>query len=804
MNDRFCWKGISPLAEPKNILQGKCWRFTVLADRLLRMEYDPQGIFEDRASQSVFHRDFPKVEFNQRVEDGLLILETAALRLEYREDQPFTAETLSVCLKTPPATQWKFGDICETLGGTIKTLDEADGNTELEDGVCARCGFAVMDDSKRSLLNEEGWLESRRPETLDLYFFGYGHDYIGAVQALYRLTGVPPMLPAYALGNWWSRYHKYTQEEYLDLMKRFKEEEIPFTVGVVDMDWHLTEIPDADPTYHNHPGWTGYTWNEEFFPDYKQFLKDLHGLGVKTALNLHPAQGVRRHEAMYEKMCAAVGKEPDGSAVHFDFMDRKYMEAYFDVLHHPYEQDGVDFWWMDFQQRNTWWIHSPEEFGKVADPYPDLDPLWMLNHLHIIDIQKSGKRPMFFSRYAGPGSQRYPVGFSGDTYITWDSLDFQPYFTATASNIGYGWWSHDIGGHMGGYRDDDLATRWVQLGVFSPILRLHSNNQPTNTKEPWSYGEKAYKNIKSALQLRHRLFPYIYTMNYRCHKDLLPLVQPLYYTYPEKEAAYQAKNQFWFGDQMMIAPITQKGEAANGIGKVRAWIPAGVWTDFFTGQVYQGLGGRWLDLHRSMESIPALCKAGAIVPLGDESALEWMVFPGGDNTFNLYEDIGDGFGYQTGEYTMTQAALTFAETKAVFTVGKGKERAQSVKFRGYSKPESVLLNGKEIAWTYDSKTNTIEVAVGSSDGFTLEILGEQLCYHNQDRYEKMMALVVGMQAGMRFKDGVARRVLLVKDLPEKRHRLPNYIHNECSSPNEFLLGSAILEYHLCDQKPPKK
>lgn len=120
-----------------------------------------------------------------------------------------------------------------------------------------------------------------------------------------------------------------------------------------------------------------------------------------------------------------------------------------------------------------------------------LDPLWMLNHFHYLDSGRDGKRPMTFSRYAGPGSHRYPVGFSGDTHITWDSLDFQPYFTNTASNIGYGWWSHDIGGHMMGYRDEELEVRWYQYGVFSPINRLHSSNSRFSGKEPWKFSMEA-------------------------------------------------------------------------------------------------------------------------------------------------------------------------------------------------------------------------------------------------------------------------------------------------------------------------
>lgn len=113
-------------------------------------------------------------------------------------------------------------------------------------------------------------------------------------------------------------------------------------------------------------------------------------------------------------MCKALGKEADGSPCSLDILNPDYMEKYFDVVHHPYEEDGVDFWWMDWQQgRDYWWIHEPNENGKLKDRREVLDPLWMLNHLHIIDIQRDGKRPMFFSRYCGPGSQRYPVGFSG-------------------------------------------------------------------------------------------------------------------------------------------------------------------------------------------------------------------------------------------------------------------------------------------------------------------------------------------------------------------------------------------------------
>lgn len=805
MNNRFCWP-TGPKANEQNIIKGDCWRFTFLTERLLRLEYDPEGLFEDRASQSIFYRDTEPVSFTRSAQGGVLTLETEYLRLTYQVNTPFSADTLSVALKTPPAATWHFGEKSETLGGTVKTLDGSDGEIPIGNGVCSRNGFAVLDDTERMLLRADGWPEPRRAGTLDLYFFGHGLDYRGAVKDLYRITGAPPLLPAYALGNWWSRYHAYTQQEYLDLMDRFEAEGVPLSVGVVDMDWHITEIPDADPTYHNHPGWTGYTWNKELFPDYKEFLKELHARGLKTALNLHPAQGVRRHEAMYQQFCRAMGKEPDGSPIHFNILDRKYMENYFDLLHHPYEEDGVDFWWMDFQQRDFWWTHSPEEVGKVPDPCPALDPLWLLNHLHILDIQKNGKRPMFFSRYSGPGSHRYPVGFSGDTYITWESLNFQPYFTATASNIGYGWWSHDIGGHMGGYREDELAIRWLQLGVFSPILRLHSNNHPGNTKEPWSYGERAEQIMKEQLRLRHRLLPYIYTMNNRTHREGVPLIQPMYYTHPQNDAAYEVKNQYWFGDQMMIAPITQRASKASGRAKVRAWLPGGIWTDLFTGTVYDGKDGRFIDLYRDDTSIPALCKAGAIIPMQGKDGMEITLCPGGDNTFTLYEDAGEGFDYREGGFVETKMDLSYGEQKTVFTLSKPcgdaslmKERCYRLCFKGYEKPDRVLLNGQEAAFTYDAKTASVWVEIGNVSAFTLELWGKRWQGNHEEQVARMRAILNSGCSDSAFKEQIQELLDRYAANEFREGRLPEYLRRNCTTPGEWEIIRAMLEFIYCDR-----
>ncbi len=253
-------------------------------------------------------------------------------------------------------------------------------------------------------------------------------------------------------------------------MDKFKAKGIPLSVAVIDMDWHLVN-EDAVP----HAGWTGYIWNKALFPDPKAFTKALHDRKLKITFNDHPAAGVHHHEEIYEKMASALGHDTIHRApILFDATSPELMHAHLNVLYRRLEEQGEDFRWIDWQQ-------GP--FSRV----PGLDPLWLLNHFHYLDtaLTQGASQAMIFSRYAGPGSHRYPVGFSGDCVATWDSLEFQPEFTATVSNIGYGWWSHDIGGHIGGARDDELTVRWVQLAVFSPILRLHSSNSPWMSKEPW-------------------------------------------------------------------------------------------------------------------------------------------------------------------------------------------------------------------------------------------------------------------------------------------------------------------------------
>lgn len=645
MNESFKVK-TTPLAADKSMICGEKYRITVLTARLMRFEYNESGVFENRATQTVWNRAFPPVPYRVFETEDQLEIFTDELHVIYNR-LAFTPEGLHILLRKPVTeyrSEWRYGEPYTTLGGTTCTLDRSDGRVGLDPGLMAQNGFAVVDDSHTLALTEEGWFAPRVNEDPDFYFFGYGHAYQQCLADFYALTGPVPLLPRFVLGNWWSRYYRYTAQEYCALMDRFQSRRIPFSVSVVDMDWHYVDIPRTDGS-----GWTGYTFAPELFPDPAAFLKELHSRGLHVTLNLHPSDGVRAHEQAYDEMCARTGLDPSQRRpVNFDIANPLFAQAYFEVLHHPLEDMGVDFWWIDWQQ-----LDYTRQKG--------LTPLWLLNHLHSCDLARSGKRALTFSRYAGIGSHRYPIGFSGDTVISWATLHFQPEFTATASNIGFCWWSHDIGGHMGGRKDDELTLRWIQFGVFSPIMRLHSTCNRFNGKEPWNYAQPYSDMMESFLRLRHRMIPYLYTANYRSATEGVPLVRPLYYEHDEPDA-YLYRNEYYFGDSLLVHPVTSPLVEETQSSRTDSYLPVGEYFDVFCGIHYKG--GRKLSFFRDLASIPVLAKAGAILPLnageyegnGTENPRHLLirVFPGADGQYTLYEDDGVSQDYRRGKSAFTE------------------------------------------------------------------------------------------------------------------------------------------------------
>lgn len=716
----------SPVACRENQIFFKNYRITVLTSSLFRVEEEDEERFCDKATQMVWFRNMEPNIFTTWTEKDHLVIDTGLVELVIEP------EWEHCFLRFKDGRKEKLSND-ENLLGTYRTLDCCDGDywipfsgewekghrISLEPGVISKNGVALLDDSNSLLLYEDGTICSRETSEKDVYIFAYGKDYRGAVQALFQICGRPPVLPRFALGNWWSRYYNYTQSGYIGLMDSFAEREIPFTVATVDMDWHWSEnLPD------NLNGWTGYSWNTELFPDYKEFLQELHRRKYHVTLNLHPADGVRYFEDSYEEMAKLLGVDPvTKETVSFDLSNPDFVNAYFDILHKPYERDGVDFWWIDWQQGNS-------------SSTPGLDPLWMLNHYHSLDIARE-KDPLILSRYAGIGSHRYPIGFSGDTHVTWKTLKYLPYFTATASNAGYTWWSHDIGGHMWGNKDDELYIRFLQFGVFSPINRLHSTKTDTFSKDPAYYTNGTGQLAEKYLRMRHKMIPFLYSASCETSEKGLPLIEPMYYEYPEEPEAYECGGQYLFGRQLLVAPITEKSTDSTRFVEKKVWLPEGKWTDLYTGDEYDG--GGWKSMVRPLDYIPVLAREGGFFVLDRESKGNQVELPkrltvlafSGNGCYTLYEDGQNGRALT--EFQSERKANTFVvrfqikdeadlvpERSMRFEFRNIKEGNAAVKASGKEKPDYSVLEHECVIVELRNLKKNVEYEICVDDGTDLQ------------------------------------------------------------------------------------
>jgi hypothetical protein len=776
----------NPVALPEALVQVEQARFTILTPRLIRMEYSPDNIFEDRASQAFWHRRQPVPQFqvrrpDQTGETRALEIETPYLHLLYQPGQHFHRDSLSVRVKETGKI-WRPGDPNPgNLGGPVRTLDREGGAVPLGPGLVSRLGWVLVDDSRSLVFNDQSWLEPRQAggspgDRLDWYFFGYGRDYPAALNDYAKISGPVPLIPRWALGNWWSRYWEYTQEELSELMLDFKSRRVPLSICIIDMDWHITE------TGNRCSGWTGYTWNRKLFPEPAQFLNFLHEQGLKTALNLHPAEGIHPHEEMYQEIARHMGMDPEqGEPVQFDLADPVFAAAYFELLHHPHEDMGVDFWWIDWQQ------------GELTR-MPGLDPLWWLNHLHALDLARSGShRPFLFSRWGGLGNHRYPIGFSGDTQVTWEALAFQPYFTSASANVFYNWWSHDIGGHMFGMEEAELYARWVQYGVFSPILRLHSTKIRYHQRLPWGYDAETFENTRAAMTLRHALIPYIYTQAWREHSQNQAPIRPMYHAYPEREEAYACPNQYFFGSELLAAPFTSRVDPDTQLARQVIWLPEGEWFHFERGERFSG--EQWLAYYGSLRDIPVFARAGAIIPMertpqfgktANPVDMRVRVYPGADNRFDLYEDDGETLRHVQGAYALTPLAQTWHAGQMVFEIGPVQgdrevvppAREWEITFYALQAPEKVdiRVNGSpiDVQLQYAPENHSLVLSgirLAPDDHLVVKLQGEALMASETPLPERLNRLLNMFRMDTMTKFALASQL---EDIAEEPGSLGNF------------------------------
>ena len=748
----------NPIADPRAVIVVGKARFTVLTPEMIRMEWAADGKFENHASFVFINRHLPVPKFSKEEAGKKLTLQTSALKLTYdgsTEEGKFTAGNLSVELTVEgKQVTWHPGMMdSENLQGTTRTLDGARGSQTrepIEQGLVSRSGWALVDDSTRPQFDSDNFsfkegekspwpwvMERPAGDRQDWYFFGYGHEYRKALGDYVKVAGKIPLPPRFAFGTWWSRYWDYSDQEIEEIIHGFRQNSTPLDVFVIDMGWHISleqlkamgqgDKNNQDQSGH-FLGWSGYTWNKVLFPDPGGFLDRLHADHLKTSLNLHPASGIQPWEASYPAMAKAMGIDPATKKyVPYDITNKKFAENYFNLVLHPLEKQGIDFWWLDWQQ---------EQNTKM----PNVKPTWWINYVHFTDQEREGKRPLLFHRWGGLGNHRYQIGFSGDTVSVWDSLAFQPWFTSTAANVGYAYWSHDIGGHMPGAVEPELFTRWVEFGAFSPILRTHTTKNPESERRIWAYPEPFSSILRSTFQLRYAMQPYIYTEARRTYDTGVAFLRPLYYDWPEANEAYENKNEYLFGDEMLVNPVVTPSDKQSGLATEKVWLPKGEWIEWPSGKHFTGPTSA--NRSFSIDQIPVYVKQGSIVPMQPEMSYTgekpldplivnvWPLASGQTTSYSLYEDNGVAEQYQHGVYTHTPIKATQTGDSLRVEIGPVEGSfAGMLKSRGYRlqlpadwPPASVTVDGVAVkqagptgkgGWSFEGNTLTTMIPVAS-------------------------------------------------------------------------------------------
>ncbi len=807
----------SDLNEPKadssaEVVAGNA-RFTVLTSRLVRMEWSEDGKFEDNATLTFVNRRMPVPEFKVSRSKSKIVIRTSDLTLTYKPDGKFTAENLKVeFLLGGKKVLWTPGvEDDQNLMGTTRTLDGCDGDKlgkePMEQGIVSRSGWSIVDDSKTHLLVpvDSHWKEwvSVRPEgeRQDLYIFAYGHDYKAALADYAKVAGRSPMPPKYTFGYWWSRYWQYSDNEFRDLVNNLRSVDIPIDVLIVDMDWHetwgLRKKNPAKDAYGQRIGWTGYTWQEQLFPSPSNFLKWTEREDLKVALNLHPASGVEPFETQYEAFVADYGWDKPGEGVPFRMSQEKWADSYFKTVLGPMEDDGVDFWWLDWQQ----WRESKYVSG--------LSNTFWLNHTFFRHAEERSPdiRPFIYHRWGGLGSHRYQLAFSGDTYATWKTLAFLPWFTSTASNVNYGYWGHDIGGHMFHKdvkeTDPELYTRWLQYGVFTPIFKTHSTKDQRIVRYPWAFPDHLFA-MRDAIRLRYDLVPYIYNASRANYDTGVSMCRPMYYDYPEQEEAYTYKEQFMFGDDILATAIVQPCDSLIGLADRQIWLPEGNWYDFATGMMYAG--GRTLDLQYTLSENPWFAKAGSIIPMNPSdienlqepcNTLVLTFVPGADGSLSHYEDDGVSQDYKKGG-AWTHISKVADENVVKVVIGERKGgydgapecRAYELRFPAVFPPQAVKVNGKILeysrfpegeCWTYDAYTLSPIIYIGERSCSSEVVVELEIPQEGVDRQSELYGLsgifkrCVDLTVEFKFEQGKKDAYLMLPVEYLKVSQCPNRI-----------------------------
>ncbi len=712
-------------------------RFTLISPSSVRLEYSTDGKFIDGKTLLAVDREYAPVTYKVKSAGKFVEIRTDLIIVRYRKDSgAFTPENLSITASKSNPFQfgWKPGMVQkENLKGTRHGYDAVKGRTvmygreegkivELDDGILARDGWTLIDDSKGPVLVKDGecqlhpiteeWIENRPDNgSQDWYFLSYGHDYQSALKDFTSFSGPIPLLPRYAYGNWHSWYWLYSDGEFREMIDNYRKYGIPIDVLCIDMDRHIN-------------GWYGWDWNLDLFPDPAKMFADFRDDHLKLTSNMH-IDYLYSNESSFAPMKKDLGPElAPGDTITLELSNRKIAGSFFKREIDKMYGLGWDFLWDD----NGSYVSPPG--------FPSIDMNLWRGYLFFEDNAARGKRPLFLGRYGGFGGHRYPVGFSGDTFAAWESLDFQTIYNTSSANVCF-LWTHDLGGFQNEWwdpekpfaqtakYDPELLLRWLQFGALTPAMRNQTAKQISICKYPWEQPREYFEPIREAVRFHYALNPYIYSMSRKAYETGVSVCRPLYYEWPECEESYSRKNEYMFGDNIFVAPITAPREEKR-LSSLKFWLPEGMWYEWNSGSMLEG--GKEYERTYALNEYPMFVKAGAIIPMYDgtqtnldgcDEAITIVIAPGeGDNCFSLYEDDGVDPDYAHNfaktEITSSRQGNTH---KIVIGGRKGSykdmpsDRNFRIKLLSAACPKSVTVNGEDVKWSFDGMNIAILIDV---------------------------------------------------------------------------------------------
>jgi len=493
------------------------------------------------------------------------------------------------------------------------------------------------------------------------YVVFYGPSADSVIAAYRDLSGNAPMFPLWAYGFWQCR-ERYTSGTHLvETVKEFRKRNLP--LDVIVQDWQ----------YWGKYGWGVPKFDEMNYADPAGFIKELHDLHAHFNISIWSNPDTN----------SAIGKEflaknlfiPKSKWL--DYFNPVTRKAYWNTLNENLFVYGVDSWWMDATEPENDALRDKKTHLGPGEFYRLTYPLFVSQAVYEGQRKTSDyKRVCILTRSAFSGQQRYGIiNWSGDIGGTWDAYKRQIVAGLNYNITGLPYWTTDIGGFFrpgnAQYTDEkyhELLTRWYQWGTFNPIFRVHGYQSET---EPWKFGQEVENNMRKMLGLRYRLLPYIYSEAWQITKNGSTLMRPLVMDFREDSCAINEPFEYMFGKAFLVAPVTEPG-----IDGWYVYLPGpSTWYDFWTGDHYEG--NQTIKVDASLDKIPLFVKAGSVIPMGkfvqyagEKSAdtLEIRIYKGANGYFELYEDEGDNYNYEKGNYTII--SLNWDDRHQRLTIGQ--------------------------------------------------------------------------------------------------------------------------------------